>query len=59
MRDRYGARVERLEARMEGDDDEDGQTDVAIAGRLMAEMIEAEREVLKAMRSERAFPAEC
>ncbi len=43
---------------MEGDDDEQGQTDVAVAGRLMAEMIEAEREVLKAMRSERAFPEE-
>ena len=34
-----------------------GRTDVAIAGRLMAEMIEAEREVLRAMRTERAFPA--
>ena len=29
MRDRYGSRVERLEARMEGDHDEDGRTDVA------------------------------
>ena len=32
LRDRYGARVERLEARLEGDHDEDGRTDVAIAG---------------------------
>ncbi len=43
---------------MEGDEDEGGQTDVAQAGRLMAEMIEAEREVLRAMRGERAFPAD-
>jgi Na+/H+ antiporter len=58
LRDRYGSRVERLEARVQGDHDEDGQTDVAVAGRLLAEMIEAEREVLRAMRSERAFPAD-
>ncbi|MDA0174847.1 Na+/H+ antiporter [Solirubrobacter taibaiensis] len=55
LRDRYGSRLERLEARMEGDTDEGGQTDVAQAGKLMAEMIEAEREVLRAMRDERAF----
>ena len=55
LRDRYGSRLERLEARMEGDADERGQTDVAQAGKLMAEMIEAEREVLRAMRDERAF----
>ena len=47
MRDRYGARLERLEARVEGDEDEHGKTDVAVAGRLMAEMIDAEREVLQ------------
>jgi CPA1 family monovalent cation:H+ antiporter len=58
MRDRYGARLERLEARVEGDEDEHGTTDVAVAGRLMAEMIDAEREVLKKMRSESDFPAE-
>ena len=29
MRDRYGSRLERLEARLEGDHDEHGQTDVA------------------------------
>jgi Na+/H+ antiporter len=57
LRDRYGSRIERLEARTQGDDDADGQTDVAVAGRLMAEMIDAERDVLKAMRSEGAFPA--
>ena len=32
MRDRYGSRVERLEARMEGDHDEHGRTDVAPGG---------------------------
>jgi monovalent cation/hydrogen antiporter len=58
MRDRYGSRVERLEARVEGDHDEEGRTDVAVAGRLLAEMIEAERDVLREMRTERAFPAE-
>jgi monovalent cation/hydrogen antiporter len=58
MRDRYGSRIERLEGRVEGDEDEDGQTDVAHAGRLLAEMIDAERDVLKRMRSERAYPAE-
>jgi Na+/H+ antiporter len=58
MRDRYGSRVERLEARVEGDRDEHGQSDVAHAGRLLEEMIDAERDVLKRMRSERAFPAD-
>ena len=58
MRDRYGARLERLEARVEGDARRARPDDVAVAGRLLAEMIDAEREVLKAMRSERAFPAE-
>jgi CPA1 family monovalent cation:H+ antiporter len=58
IRDRYGSRVERLEARVEGDHDEEGRSDVAIAGRLMAEMIDAERAVLKEMRSDGDYPAE-
>jgi Na+/H+ antiporter len=58
MRERYGSRVERLEARVEGDHDEQGQTDVAQAGRLLAEMIDAERDVLKQMRTELSFDAE-
>ena len=41
---------------MEGDEDEHGKTDVAVAGRLMAEMIDAERDVLKQMRSESDVP---
>jgi CPA1 family monovalent cation:H+ antiporter len=56
LRDRYGSRLERLEQRIEGDEDEHGQSDVAVAGKLMTEMIEAERDVLRDMRSERAFP---
>lgn len=55
MRDRYGARVERLEARIEGERDE---SDLATSGRLLAEMIAAERDELKALRSERAAGAE-
>jgi CPA1 family monovalent cation:H+ antiporter len=58
LRDRYGSRLERLEQRLEGDHDEEGRTDVAVAGRLLAEMIEAERDALRAMRRERAFPVE-
>jgi CPA1 family monovalent cation:H+ antiporter len=50
--------VERLEARVEGDHDEHGRSDVAVAGKLLAEMIEAERDVLRDMRRERAFPAD-
>jgi CPA1 family monovalent cation:H+ antiporter len=57
LRDRYGARLERLEERLEGDDD-GGGSDIAISGRLLAAMIEAERDVLREMRSERAFPPE-
>jgi monovalent cation/hydrogen antiporter len=56
LRDRYGSRLERLEQRVEGDEDEHGQSDVAVAGKLMAEMIEAERDALREMRNERAFP---
>src|SRR4051812_34054953 len=58
LRDRYGSRVERFERRAEGDADENAESEVAIAGRLMAEMIDAERDVVRRMRSERAFPAD-
>jgi len=58
LRDRYGSRAERLEARVEGDHDESGQTDVAQAGKLMAEMIEAERERLRALRKDGDYPAD-
>jgi CPA1 family monovalent cation:H+ antiporter len=56
LRDRYGSRLERLEQRLAGD--EDDRADVAVSGRLMAKMIEAERDVLKDMRRERAVPVE-
>jgi Na+/H+ antiporter len=55
LRDRYGSRIERLEGRLEGDEDPEAQTDVARAGKLLAEMIEAEREQLRTMRAERAY----
>jgi CPA1 family monovalent cation:H+ antiporter len=58
LRTRYDSRVDRLEARLQGDEDEDGRSDAAMTGRLLAEMIEAERDVLRAMRGERAFPTE-
>lgn len=58
LRDRYGSRLERLEARVEGNRDEGGQTDVARAGRLMAAMIEAEREVLRGMRRDQEYPTD-
>ena len=58
LRDRYESRLERLEQRIEGDEDEHGQSDVAVAGRLLAEMIDAERDVLREMRREHAFPPE-
>jgi CPA1 family monovalent cation:H+ antiporter len=58
LRDRYGSRLERLEQRLEGDEDEHGQSDVAVAARLLADMIESERDVLRDMRRERAFPTE-
>lgn len=56
LRDRYGSRIERLEGRLEGDEDEDAQSDTARAGRLLAAMIEAERELLRAMWSDRTYP---
>jgi NhaP-type Na+/H+ or K+/H+ antiporter len=58
LRDRYGSRVERLEARVEGDHDDHGRSDVAVTAKLMAEMIEAERDVLRAMRREGEIPAD-
>lgn len=58
LRDRYGSRLERLEQRLEGEEDAHGRTDIAVAARLLAEMIEAEREALRGMRRERAIRAE-
>jgi CPA1 family monovalent cation:H+ antiporter len=58
LRERYESRIERLETRL-GDRPEDAHdAPVAVTGRALAEMIEAEREELRRMRRERAFPAE-
>ena len=58
LRERYELRVERLETRL-GERPEDAHdSKVALGGRALAEMIEAEREELRRMRRERAFPAE-
>ena len=37
---------------------DDGEGDVNVSARLLAEMIDAERDVLKRMRTERAFGAD-
>ena len=58
LRDRYDARVDRLEARIGGDHDEHGRSDSAMVGKLLVEMIEAERDVLRDMRRDRDFPAD-
>jgi CPA1 family monovalent cation:H+ antiporter len=50
LRERYEARLHRLE--------DAGKADLQDAARLHGEMIEAEREVLRRMRRERAFPAD-
>jgi CPA1 family monovalent cation:H+ antiporter len=50
LRDRYEARLHRLE--------DAGKADLREAARLHGEMIEAERDVLRRMRRERAFPAD-
>jgi Na+/H+ antiporter len=57
LRDRYEARLERLEHRV-GGHEEDHDGDVAVTARLLNEMIEAERDDLRKMRRERAYPAE-
>jgi CPA1 family monovalent cation:H+ antiporter len=56
LRDRYQARLERLEARIEDHDETERGSDVVQTARLMAEMIEAERDLLREMRRERACP---
>src|SRR4051812_13382234 len=56
LRERYESRLERLETRL--GDGRDGDTDLNVTARLLAEMIEAERDDLRTMRRERAYPAE-
>jgi CPA1 family monovalent cation:H+ antiporter len=58
LRERYESRVDRLETRLGENPETEHDTDVAVIGRLLAELIEAEREDLRRMRRERAYTAE-
>jgi CPA1 family monovalent cation:H+ antiporter len=58
LRERYELRVERLETRLGEDPETQHDTDVAVGARLLAELIEAEREDLRRMRRGRSYPAE-
>ena len=58
LRERYELRIDRLETRLGDTPEAAHDTDVAVTGRTLADMIEAEREELRRMRRERAFPAE-
>jgi Na+/H+ antiporter len=56
LRERYESRIERLEARLE--EDAGRGTDVTVSARTLLEMIAAERDVLREMQRERAYPAD-
>jgi CPA1 family monovalent cation:H+ antiporter len=58
LRERYESRAERLETRLGENPESAHHTDVAVTARLLAELIEAEREDLRRMRRERAYTAE-
>jgi CPA1 family monovalent cation:H+ antiporter len=58
LRQRYELRIERLETRLGDQPEAAHDADVAVTGRALAEMIEAERDELRRMRRDRAFPAE-
>jgi CPA1 family monovalent cation:H+ antiporter len=58
LRERYESRVDRLETRLGENPETEQDTDVAVIGRLLAELIEAEREDLRRMRRERSYTAE-
>jgi CPA1 family monovalent cation:H+ antiporter len=58
LHERYQSRVERLETRLGEHPESAHDSDVAVAGRLLAELIEAEREDLRRMRRERSYSAE-
>ena len=58
LRERYEARLERLEARLDEDEDGDRGLDHARATELQGSMVEAERAVLREMQQQRAMPAE-
>jgi len=58
LRERYESRVDRLERRLGENPETEHDTDVAVSARLLAELIEAEREDLRRMRRERAYTTE-
>jgi Na+/H+ antiporter len=57
LRDRYQSRLERLDARLQDGDGAERGSDVQVAGRLLAEMIDAERDELRELQRERAYSA--
>jgi CPA1 family monovalent cation:H+ antiporter len=57
LRDRYEARLDRLEARLREDDEPDGMH-AQEAERVAHSMIDAERDTLRELRRERAYPVE-
>jgi CPA1 family monovalent cation:H+ antiporter len=58
LRERYESRLERLEARLDDDEDAERGVDHRQASALQASMLEAERDVLREMQTERAVPAD-
>jgi CPA1 family monovalent cation:H+ antiporter len=58
LRERYESRIERLETRLGENPETEHDTDVAVTARLLAELIEAEREDLRRMRRDRSYTAE-
>jgi Na+/H+ antiporter len=58
LRERYQARLERLEARLDEQEDDGRGIDHKQAAELQASMLEAERDVLRGMQQERAVTAE-
>jgi monovalent cation/hydrogen antiporter len=58
LRERYESRIERLERRLGENPETEHDTDVAVSARLLAALIEAEREDLRRMRRERAYTTE-
>ena len=58
LRERYQARLDRLEARLDEDADGDRGRDQREAARLSKAMLEAERELLVDLQRDRAYPAD-
>jgi CPA1 family monovalent cation:H+ antiporter len=58
FRERYQSRIDRLETRLGETPERAHDADAAVAGRLLAELIAAERDDLRRMRRERSYSAE-